>query len=106
MSRKPSPRRFWLLACAVLAACGLPSTFAASSLAAFTGQLTGEAPAPAEPLPLWYRQPAGAWTTALPLGNGKQGAMVFGGIDNELICLNETNLWSGGPYSPENPNAL
>jgi alpha-L-fucosidase 2 len=73
---------------------------------AFTGQLAGEAPPPAEPLALWYRQPASVWTSALPVGNGRQGAMMFGGIDSEVLCLNEDTLWAGGPYSPENPNAL
>jgi alpha-L-fucosidase 2 len=78
---------------------------AATSLPAFSGQFQGEAPAPAEPLSLWYRQPATLWTSALPLGNGRQGAMVFGGIDSEVICLNESTFWAGGPYTPDNPDA-
>jgi alpha-L-fucosidase 2 len=82
------------------------ANFAATSLPAFTGQLTGEAAAPAEPLSLWYRQPATLWTSALPVGNGRQGAMTFGGIDSEVLCLNEGTLWSGGPYTPDNPEAL
>jgi len=82
------------------------TSLAATTLAPFSGQFTGEAPAPAEPLSLWYRQPATLWTSALPLGNGRQGAMVFGGIDSEVICLNESTLWSGSPYTPDNPDAL
>ena len=46
---------------------------------------------------LWYRQPAKAWTEALPLGNGRLGAMVFGGVTNERIQCNEISLWSGWP---------
>lgn len=54
---------------------------------------------------LWYRQPAQAWTEALPVGNGRLGAMVFGGTGHERLQLNESSLWSGGPYDPVNPNA-
>ncbi len=46
---------------------------------------------------IWYGKPAERWTEALPLGNGRLGAMVFGGVDNELLQLNESSLWSGGP---------
>jgi alpha-L-fucosidase 2 len=49
---------------------------------------------------LWYRQPARTWIEAMPLGNGRLAAMVFGGIDRERIGLNEDTLWSGGPYDP------
>ncbi len=48
-------------------------------------------------LKLWYKQPAAAWTEALPIGNGRLGAMVFGKVNEELIQLNESSLWSGGP---------
>jgi alpha-L-fucosidase 2 len=55
---------------------------------------------------LWYKQPAKVWTEALPLGNGRLGAMVFGRVDHELIQLNEGTLWSGGPVKHNvNPNA-
>ncbi|MEJ8629774.1 glycoside hydrolase family 95 protein [Sphingomonas sp. I4] len=54
---------------------------------------------------LWYRQPAKAWTEALPVGNGRLGAMVFGGIACERLQLNEDSLWAGGPYDPVNPAA-
>jgi alpha-L-fucosidase 2 len=50
-----------------------------------------------EALKLWYQQPATKWTESLPLGNGRLGAMVFGGVEDELIQLNESSLWSGGP---------
>ncbi len=61
-------------------------------------------------LKLWYNKPAEKWVEALPLGNGKIGAMVFGGIAEELIQLNESTLWSGGPVkkgvNPEAKNYL
>lgn len=57
------------------------------------------------PLVLWYRQPANQWVEALPVSNGRLGAIVFGGINNERIQLNEDTLWSGGPYDPTNPDA-
>ncbi|MBT2135770.1 glycoside hydrolase N-terminal domain-containing protein [Croceibacterium sp. LX-88] len=54
---------------------------------------------------LWYRQPAATWEQALPVGNGRIGAMVFGGVAEERLQLNEDTLWSGGPYDPVNPKA-
>jgi alpha-L-fucosidase 2 len=56
-------------------------------------------------LKLWYRQPASIWTDALPLGNGRLGAMVFGGIEAERIALNEDTLWSGSPKPWNNRDA-
>jgi alpha-L-fucosidase 2 len=50
-------------------------------------------------LKLWYRHPAATWAEALPVGNGRLGAMVFGRADEERIQLNEETYWSGGPYS-------
>ena len=55
---------------------------------------------------LWYQKPAEAWTDALPIGNGRLGAMVFGGVERERIQLNEETLWDGGPRDTNNPNAL
>lgn len=77
-----------------------------STKTVFDGLLEGSASAPAEPLSLWYRKPAEQWTDALAVGNGRLGAMVFGGIDNERLQLNEDTLWAGGPYDPVNPEAL
>jgi alpha-L-fucosidase 2 len=55
---------------------------------------------------LWYKQPAKVWTEALPIGNGRLGAMVFGKVNEELIQLNESTLWSGGPIPHHiNPDA-
>ncbi len=68
-------------------------------------QLTGNASAPGERLSLWYRQPAAKWVEALAVGNGRIGAMVFGGMNRERLQLNEETLWPGGPYDPVNPQA-
>jgi len=60
----------------------------------------------AQDLKLWYQHPARVWTEALPLGNGRLGAMVFGRVNEELIQLNESSLWSGGPVKKNvNPDA-
>jgi alpha-L-fucosidase 2 len=72
----------------------------------FNGEFEGEAPPPDEPLSLWYRRPAKLWVEALAIGNGRLGAMVFGGIERERIQLNEDTLWGGGPYNPNNSEAL
>src|SRR5688572_13933515 len=50
-----------------------------------------------ENLRLWYAQPAVKWTDALPIGNGRIGAMVFGTVEKEHIQFNEETLWSGEP---------
>src|SRR5437879_3032447 len=57
------------------------------------------------PLKLWYRQPAEQWLEALPVGNGRLGAMIHGGITEEVLQLNEDTLWSGEPYDTNNYEA-
>ena len=52
---------------------------------------------PAEELSLWYSRPAKIWEEALPLGNGRLGAMVYGGVGQEMIQLNEDSIWAGPP---------
>ena len=64
----------------------------------------GESP-PGQPNLLWWSKPAAKWEEAIPVGNGKIGAMVFGQPGNERIQLNECTLWAGGPYDPVNPDA-
>ncbi|MGH9665841.1 MAG: glycoside hydrolase family 95 protein [Bryobacteraceae bacterium] len=54
---------------------------------------------------LWFNSPANAFTQALPLGNGRLGAMVFGGTAEERIVLNESSLWSGGPQDADRADA-
>jgi hypothetical protein len=55
---------------------------------------------------LWYRQPASQWDHALPVGNGRLGAMVFGGANRERIQLNDESLWMGSVRERDNPDAL
>ncbi len=66
---------------------------------------TGAAPDTPAPAALWYGQPSTEWTQALPIGNGRLGAMIFGGIGQERLQLNESTLWAGQPYDPVNPQA-
>src|SRR5213075_1626967 len=55
-------------------------------------------------LALWYDKPAGSeWLRALPVGNGRLGAMVFGNTDTERLQLNEDTVWAGGPHDYSNP---
>jgi len=56
-------------------------------------------------LSLWYTKPAQKWTDALPVGNGRLGGMVFGGIQQERIQLNEESVWAGAPINNNNPGA-
>ncbi|MGH9524560.1 MAG: glycoside hydrolase family 95 protein [Terriglobales bacterium] len=69
-------------------------------------EYSGQAGAPAQPLSLWYRRPATEWVQAVPVGNGRLGAMVFGGINREILQLNEDTVWPGGPHDYSNPDAL
>ena len=55
---------------------------------------------------LWYDAPAGRWLEALPLGNGQMAAMVFGGITDETIQLNESTFWSGSPHDNNSKSSL
>jgi len=71
---------------------------ALATAATVTASIT-TAQAPATDTLLWYEHPAAKWQDALPVGNGRLGAMVFGRADEETIQLNEDTDWSGGPYS-------
>ena len=55
---------------------------------------------------LWYNQPASTWEEALPIGNGRLGAMIFGHPFQECIQVNEESLWSGAPINSNNPKAI
>jgi alpha-L-fucosidase 2 len=76
---------------------------ALAALSVFQSSLAAES---ASPLSLFYTNAAGQWTEALPIGNGRLGAMIFGGVGSEHLQLNEATLWAGGPYDPNNTNAL
>lgn len=60
----------------------------------------------AVPLELWYDQPALKWTEALPVGNGRVGAMIFGGVADEHIQFNESTVWTGQPHEYQHPGAV
>jgi len=64
-----------------------------------------EPAAPAKPLSLCYRQPAREWVEALPVGNGRLGAMVFGGVARERVQFNEHTVWTGEPHDYAHPGA-
>ena len=64
----------------------------------------GQKSAPAA-LKLWYQQPAVKWTDALPIGNGRLGAMVFAGVEEDRIQFNEETLWTGEPRNHNHPGA-
>jgi alpha-L-fucosidase 2 len=55
---------------------------------------------------LWYAAPANHWVEALPVGNGRLGAMIFSGLAEERLQLNEESLWSGYPKDCDNPDAI
>jgi len=67
--------------------------------------LASAASATEPPLRLWYEKPAASWVEALPVGNGRLGAMVFGDARHERLALNDDTLWSGGPREWNNPDA-
>ena len=89
-----------LLACALVAA-----TTVAAGTAASIGQPSR--PLAAQPLRLWYDKAASAFEEALPLGNGRTGAMAFGGPATDRFLLNDSTLWTGRPIDPAmNPDAI
>ena len=62
-------------------------------------------PLAAQGLKLWYDSPANVWEEALPLGNSRLGAMVYGKPASEEIQLNEETIWGGSPHRNDNPKA-
>ncbi|MBQ8230847.1 MAG: glycoside hydrolase family 95 protein [Lachnospiraceae bacterium] len=58
-----------------------------------------------QPMKLWYRQPATEWEETLPIGNGSLGAMIWGGVEHEILGLNEESIWSGYYKDKNNPEA-
>ncbi len=69
-------------------------------------KVSGEAKGPSAHYALWYQNPAKVWEEALPLGNGRLGAMVFGGVADERIQLNESTLWDGYSLDPNDTSSL
>ena len=98
MTEPDTTRREFLLQSTALAGAML----AARSLPLFGEMARQQGP---NPMVLWYAKPASQWVEALPIGNGRLGAMVFGGIERERLQFNEDTLWSGGPKDWNNPKA-
>lgn len=98
MKRKITRRKFLSATGFAVATLSLANTFPGESAATDNHQ--------DEPLVLWYDKPASEWTEALPIGNGRLGAMIFGGTASEQFQLNEDTLYAGSPYDPNNPEAL
>jgi alpha-L-fucosidase 2 len=83
------------------------AAFGAATAGVLPGRLlAASSTKPGDPLVLWYKQAAEQWTEALPIGNGRLGAMIFGGVARERLQLNEDTLYGGGPYDPSSPEAL
>jgi alpha-L-fucosidase 2 len=65
-----------------------------------------KAQTPPSRMKIWFNRPAETWNDALPVGNGRLGAMVFGGVEKERLQLNEESVWTGAPRWDANPDAL
>ncbi|WP_208640925.1 glycoside hydrolase N-terminal domain-containing protein, partial [Streptomyces carpinensis] len=93
-------------ASAAATALSAGAAHAAPEAADATGSAAPESGGEPNPMRLWYQAPAGEWLEALPVGNGRLGAMVFGGTDTERLQLNEDSLWAGGPHDYARPDAV
>lgn len=89
----------------VLAATGLAMIWPGLARATAVATTVADGGGERERLALWYAQPAAQWVEALPLGNGRLGAMVFGRPAQERLQLNEDTLYAGGPYDFSNPGS-
>ena len=99
-SHEPTRRQVLKAGAAGAGAALLPLAWSASPASAAAPPEVGAA----NGLALWYTQSAGTdWLRALPIGNGRLGAMVFGTVDVERLQLNEDTIWAGGPYDQSNP---
>ena len=94
------------LSLAVFAAAKKPADKPAPAPQGPKVTLTGKADPPSGRYVSWYRQPANAWTDALPIGNGRIGAMVFGGVVEERIQFNEDTVWTGKPHEYQHEGAV
>ena len=89
---------------AVLLACCIASSFLLAA-GGGAGDVQPNRPGAWDNLKLWYERPAEKWTEALPIGNGRLGAMLFGGTTKERIQLNEDTMWAGPPVPQDRPGA-
>jgi alpha-L-fucosidase 2 len=107
MSSRMNRRHFLAISAGAMAA----GTVTGATPAALAQRASNTSTATGRPLQnhqlrLWYPSPAAEWLQALPIGNGRLGAMVFGGVGTEQLQLNEDTIWAGGPYDPANPDGL
>jgi alpha-L-fucosidase 2 len=80
--------------------------FAAILILSFSSRGQQKVTTPKQDLKLWYKQAADQWMKALPVGNGRLGAMIFGGVKQEQLQLNEESVWQGKKSNNNNPEAL
>jgi len=86
--------------------CNLKYLILLSLILPFSFQVTAQRKfTQADPLKLWYQEPASRWEETLPLGNGRLGMMPDGGINQEKVVLNDITLWSGAPQDANNYEA-
>src|SRR6266850_1246750 len=104
MKRKIDRRKF--LKQSALASAVLPIALRGNCWDKVLASAPADASITPRPLVLWFDKPASEWVEALPVGNGRLGAMVFGGSVNERLQLNEDTLYAGGPYDPNNTEAV
>ncbi|GAB3980596.1 glycoside hydrolase family 95 protein [Actinoallomurus acanthiterrae] len=90
----------------VLKAAGVGAAVASTAVVTGAAAHADTGDQETNPLRLWYRRPAKEWLEALPIGNGRIGAMVFGGVDSEKLQLNEDSIWAGSPHDYDSPDAL
>jgi alpha-L-fucosidase 2 len=101
MDFETSRRRFIALLSSALASAQIERNALAQTQPSSSPTLKPEA----KDVLIWFERPASEWAAALPVGNGRIGAMVFGTVQQERIALNEDTLWSGGPSDWNNPDA-
>jgi alpha-L-fucosidase 2 len=90
---------FYLLAfCLIMSGCATDPAGRAGQSRLDTEDWTG--------MKLWYQQPAQQWAESLPVGNGRLGAMIFGGTENERLQFNEDTLWTGEPHEYQHGGAV
>lgn len=82
----------------------LTGGFPVGILMMFSSPVRGMEP-PSEPMSVWFTRPANSYHESCPLGNGRLGAMDYGGVDEWRIVLNESSVWSGGPYDSNRADA-
>jgi len=90
---------FYLLACClIMSGCATEPASQAGQNRLETEDWTG--------MKLWYQKPAKEWTESLPVGNGRLGAMIFGGTENERLQFNDDTLWTGQPHEYQHSGAV